>query len=295
MTDDATQDAPASAAEAEPALGAWLREGRESAGLGVEAVAAALHLDPGVITALESDDFSALGAPVFVKGHLRALAGHVGLDVDDAMRRYAATVGDSGAEPPELVVQYQQPIRRNRVAPLLTLLAVAAVIAAMVAAILLWPRGAETSAATSSAPETATQPTQDVDASTSEPESEPATNADFASRLAEARERASQSTTTSAATTPAPAAAAPVTSTATAAAGLEIRFTAECWFEVLDAEGRRLATGTAAAGDRRRIDGPRPLSVTLGVADAATLILDGEAVSIPASARRGRSARLTLP
>ena len=185
MTDDATQDAPAGATEAKQALGAWLREGRESAGLGVEAVAAALHLDPGVITALEGDDFSALGAPVFVKGHLRALAGHVGLDVDDAMRRYADTVGASGAEPPELVVQYQQPIRRNRVAPLLTLLAVLVVIAALVAAFMLWPRGEETAAATPATPEVTAEPTQVVDASTSETEPESATNADFASRLAE--------------------------------------------------------------------------------------------------------------
>ncbi len=297
MTDDATQDAAADAAEAEPALGAWLREGRESAGLGVEAVAAALHLDPGVITALESDDFSALGAPVFVKGHLRALAGHVGLDVDEAMQRYADTVGDSGAEPPELVVQYQQPIRRNRVAPLLTLLAVLAVVAALVAAFLLWPRGMETPAATAaSTTESTTEPAVErSEASTPGTGAESASaTTDFASRLAEARERASQTATEPATTAPEPVTATPASSVVSKTAGLQIRFTAECWFEVRDAEGRRLATGPAPQGDSRRLDGPRPVTVTLGVADAATLILDGEAVSIPASARRGRSARLTL-
>ncbi|MEL6446889.1 MAG: RodZ domain-containing protein [Pseudomonadota bacterium] len=297
MTDDATQDAPASAAEAESALGTWLQEGRESAGLGVEAVAAALHLDPAVITALEGDDFSALGAPVFVKGHLRALAGHVGLDVDEAMQRYADTVGDSGAEPPELVVQYQQPIRRSRAVPLLTLLAVLAVVAALVATFLLWPRGAETPAAAAASTAEATVASADerVEATTPETGDQPeSTNADFASRLAEARERASQSTTAPATAAPKPVTATPASSVVSKVSGLEIRFTAECWFEVLDAEGRRLATGTAAPGDSRRLDGPRPLSVTLGVADAATLILDGETVSIPASARRGRSARLTL-
>lgn len=296
MTDDATQDPEAGAAEAGPGLGDWLREGRESAGLSVEAVAAALHLDPVVITALERDDFSTLGAPVFVKGHLRALAGHVGLDADEAMRRYAETAGDSGSEPPELVVHYQQPIRRRRVAPLLTLLAVLGVIAALVAAFLLWPRSAETPvAAEPSATDAATEspPPQSVDAAA--PETEPATaNTDFASRLAEARERASQSTSAPTTTAPTAVNATPAVSAVAANSGLEIRFTAECWFEVRDAEGRRLATGTAAAGDTRRLDGPRPLTVTLGVADAASLTLDGDPVSIPANVRRGRSARLTL-
>lgn len=322
MSDDVTQAPGEAAAETETgqdatadddALGVWLRAGREAAGLGHEAVAAALHLDPGVIAALEADDFAALGAPVFVKGHLRALAGHLGLDAEEALRRYTSTAGTSGTEPPELVVQYQQPLRRNRVQPVLVGLAGIAGLAIVVALILFFVGGAgfgggravsQPPAADASNVEVPTSASVERFASSTDAptgseapamtEEADTPSADFASRLAEARARSTQAPTAAVAQTPAGATTSPPTRAAAAGSGLELTFSEACWYEVRDAEGTRLATGTAAPGDTRRVDGPRPLSLTLGVADAATLTLDGAPVDIPASARRGRSARLTL-
>lgn len=54
--------------------GARLREARERAGLGVEDVAAQLHLDRHTVDGLEADNFDRLPAPTFVRGYLRAYA-----------------------------------------------------------------------------------------------------------------------------------------------------------------------------------------------------------------------------
>ena len=51
--------------------GAELARERERQGLTEQQVAEQLNLDVSVIHWIENDDFAALGAPVFAKGHLR--------------------------------------------------------------------------------------------------------------------------------------------------------------------------------------------------------------------------------
>ena len=51
--------------------GVQLRRAREAKGLLVHDIAQELHLDEWMLQALEEDDFTALGAPVFAKGHMR--------------------------------------------------------------------------------------------------------------------------------------------------------------------------------------------------------------------------------
>jgi cytoskeleton protein RodZ len=59
-------------------IGARLRAGREKLGLTVFQTAEKLHVDSRVVDALESDDFAALGAPVYARGHIRHYAELVG-------------------------------------------------------------------------------------------------------------------------------------------------------------------------------------------------------------------------
>jgi len=63
--------------------GSRLRLARESHGLSEQQAAEALNLDPMVVTVLEANDFAALGAPVFVRGHLRRYAGFLGLPEEE--------------------------------------------------------------------------------------------------------------------------------------------------------------------------------------------------------------------
>jgi cytoskeleton protein RodZ len=59
-------------------IGKQLRAARERMGLGVSQAAEQLHVDEKVIDALETGTFKALGAPVYVRGHLRHYAELVG-------------------------------------------------------------------------------------------------------------------------------------------------------------------------------------------------------------------------
>ncbi|TLZ15741.1 MAG: helix-turn-helix domain-containing protein, partial [Gammaproteobacteria bacterium] len=67
--------------------GARLRDAREKQGLTLAQAAESLHLDPRTLEALEAEDFAALGADVYVRGHLR---------------RYAELIGESPAQLQEL-------------------------------------------------------------------------------------------------------------------------------------------------------------------------------------------------
>jgi len=72
------------------AIGETLRRARERTGLDVEQAAGRLHVDAAVIRALEEGRFSALGAPVFVRGHLRRYAELLGEPDAPLQARYAA-------------------------------------------------------------------------------------------------------------------------------------------------------------------------------------------------------------
>ena len=76
-----------------PSPGARLRAARERKGLTLPEAADALRLDHTLLEAIERDDFAALGAPVFAKGHLRKYAALVGEPADDILLAYHQHVG----------------------------------------------------------------------------------------------------------------------------------------------------------------------------------------------------------
>lgn len=82
------------------AIGETLRAARERTGLEVGQAAERLHVDAAVIEALESGRFAALGAPVFVRGHLRRYAELLGEPDAPLQARYAAL--QESAIPPDL-------------------------------------------------------------------------------------------------------------------------------------------------------------------------------------------------
>ena len=67
--------------------GAALRQAREAAGLSVEQVATQLRMTVRAVANLESDDWSSLGAPVFVRGQLRSYARLLGVDLGPMMEQ----------------------------------------------------------------------------------------------------------------------------------------------------------------------------------------------------------------
>ncbi len=62
--------------------GAALKQAREAAGMSVEQAASQLHMTVRSVANLEAGDWSALGAPVFVRGQLRSYARLLGVDIE---------------------------------------------------------------------------------------------------------------------------------------------------------------------------------------------------------------------
>ena len=254
-----------SAAEADVAglptdPGSRLRRQREQAGLTEQQVADQLNLDSGIVGALERNDYAMLGAPVFVRGHIRRYATLVGADPAEILAAYDRS--RSGPDQPSLVPRSREEMRpmrtreRARVVPRLAAGAAVLLLAGGVAAWLAtqglrwpWAAAAKTAAATPIAQS-----------------STPAVAGGVA---------APTSTTT----------AASVAGSAVPAGRVSVlfRFSADSWIEVYDAAGQTVLYDLGKAGTQRPVSGAAPLNVTLGNAPAVAMDVHGRPAVVPAA------------
>ncbi|WP_354678753.1 DUF4115 domain-containing protein, partial [Cupriavidus plantarum] len=93
----------------------------------------------------------------------------------------------------------------------------------------------------------------------------------------------------------APAATAATAASAAAGGDVELRFSADTWYEVRDRNGKVVLGGTAKAGDVVTGGGAAPYKVVIGnVKGVESLRRNGAPVDFK-SADRNNVARLTLP
>lgn len=301
--------------------GARLREARERAGWTRESFAEELKLPPARLARLEADDFEAFGPPVFVRGYLRRCAVLLHLPPEEVLALYETAAG-AAATPAEIGLPPGRPPRANRpgwVGSALVVVLVAAVLAGG-----WWffgPSGEEPApvarrpAPEKLAPLTIEPPRAEI------PQDEPAATAEEvlvaatppaglpadveAGRAAvEAPVPVGQDAPPEAAATVEDALAAAVGSEqavppemAVISAGqadIRVRLLEDCWLEIIDAEGRRLAYRLGRAGEVTRVRGTAPVSVFLGNAEGVELTVDGETVAVRPAARRDGTARLTV-
>src|SRR5690606_5877150 len=97
---------------------------------------------------------------------------------------------------------------------------------------------------------------------------------------------------TAAAETPAPAASAPVTPAAGEAL-VNLQFTADCWTQLTDANGKVLLSALKRRGDSVELAGKAPLELRLGYARGVVVLVNGQAVDV-APFIHGETARLKL-
>jgi cytoskeleton protein RodZ len=258
--------------------GARLRRQRELADLSEQFVAEQLNLDVSAVTALEQDDFAALGAPVFARGHLKRYAALLGLAEDEILGAYERSRAQLGQPtlipksrlemPPE-----RGPARWPWIVGSLLLFLMAAGIAAYVSEYGLrlpgWPfgRGSATSGATESTDASAMLPAPVA--------ATPSRQVTDAPSVAPALQAAGS----------AAAATAPGSVPADLPPGhvmLQLRFAADSWVEIYDGSGKAVLYDLGQAGTDRTVSGTAPLSVTLGNAPAVTLQANGRAVNLPA-------------
>jgi len=248
------------------AIGARLRAAREKRGLTILQAAERLHVDARVLEALEAQDFAALGAEVYARGHLRRYADSVGESVAELQDLYAA--GTRAAQPDLTRIPRGsvEPDSARYMLPVLLL-----VVCCALAGVLWWvldlPRekaqtvlAATPASVTTPAAETPAPPAAAPGAGAAAPPSAPEGSAAVAA--GEAR--------------------------------LALTFSAASWVEVSDAGGRRLLQGLIDAGAARTLSGASPLRVILGNAKGVALQVNGRPVALAGLVRRDGSARLLI-
>lgn len=80
------------------AIGTMLRDARVERGEEIGEVADALKIRRSHVVAMESENFSALGAAPYVRGHLRNYARHLGLDADQVVALWDTEHGGLSVE-----------------------------------------------------------------------------------------------------------------------------------------------------------------------------------------------------
>lgn len=295
--------------------GARLRAARERLGLSVQQVADRLRLNPRVIEGIEADDYSAVGAPVYVRGHLRRVANLVGESESEIEALFRA--GDTPKGMPDLtriVTQKyrgtQQQQRRLGTWPMVLI-----GLLILLGGLVWWamqqapraPRGTQVldipvnggnaPAAPAPATTTITVPATNTVAPARNKEP-PATQAPAPSP--NVRPIVTKAAAAIGATPDNPAVTTPAARTApasTAAAGgdrLALHFKDDSWVEVYDADGSRLYYDVGSAGTVHELAGTGPWRVVLGNGDAVTLQVNGRAVNLSRELRETPNVRLTL-
>lgn len=270
--------------------GKRLRAARRDNDISIGDIAKELHLDETKVRALEENNFDVLGAPVFAKGHLKKYAELVGVAVDDILSDYYKLNRSAGAPP---VVGPRRVRHRDwSLGPWIAGL----LVAILVAATAYWWLTEQPLQSISADDEPAglapfaedaiddAQPADEVANEVAEPVAEPPVETERAE--------------TAAAAATGPAITDPVVQEAGASllpqVRVELSFAGDCWTEASDASGRRLFYDLGAAGRVVTIGGDAPLRIVLGDADNVTVRVEGRDYPIPASARSGRLARLTI-
>ena len=74
-------------------VGEYLKEAREAQGMSLDQVASLTRIQLQFLQALEDEDFVKLPEHVFTKGFVRTYARSLGIDEDEALRRFSETAG----------------------------------------------------------------------------------------------------------------------------------------------------------------------------------------------------------
>jgi cytoskeleton protein RodZ len=252
-------------------IGARLLAAREQANLSLIQAAEKLHVDPNVIHALETEQFSELGATVYLRGHLRHYAELVRESAPELLAMYAASV--QAGPPPDLTkmphAAQSGPRRGALVVTGLALMVGVGLIGSIHWVNLdLHPAAAAAATLTAAPALQAAAPTELV--------------------TAPAADRA-------AVPPPAPAARiAKAVHVPVAEASVTLKFNSSCWTEVHDAHGAQLYRAIGAAGDIANLRGAAPLKVVVGNFAVVEIQINGQAQVIPAEAQTGRTAEFLV-
>ncbi|HEX7031319.1 MAG TPA: RodZ domain-containing protein [Gammaproteobacteria bacterium] len=292
--------------------GAKLREQRERKGLTTAQLASELHVARHLLEALEENRFEDIGAPIFVKGHLRNYGRLLGLDANELVAAYEAAHQPS--DPTLVAHRPDGPIMEAAHSQAwvgwfgwLFLLVLAILLGGWWyyeqeggGELVLSPASEPVSIAT---PTLSSPPEENLDAAAQSGQAPGSSEQAGAGEPAEQdgdevaapRFVMPESPVETTATEPQPQPPAERASTPPAdGQGLVLAFAEESWVEVYDAAGRPILYDLMAAGTRRTINASGELRVFLGNADGVEVSVAGEPFDVSPFRRRDSTARFTV-
>lgn len=304
-----------------PALpGGRLRTQRERRGLTLVQVSSELHIDQHLLAALEEDNYAALGAPIFVKGHLRNYARLLGLDPVELVALYEAAQQPAD---PALVAHRADGPRMDEGRSTAWVGWFGWVFLAVLGVSLAgwWyyqqegganlvfsntfdpiPLPDETDTTSTALPETTLPAAGEDDpgaaAGTVGAQPADAAPADAGTVASVTPGEAREGTPAAAPEIrePAPVETRPVTqpSPRQGGSGLALEFTEESWVEIYDAEGRPILYDLLGPGTRREISATGQLRLFIGNTDGVQVYVGGERFNLDRHRRSDSTARFTV-
>lgn len=286
--------------------GQLLRNAREQLGWTREQVASRIHLRLTLIAAIEADTYDKHTSHTFIRGYLRAYAKLVGIPEETILAAYEKL----GLTPPDNI-DMQSFSRRSRQQAndsrlkVVTWLVILVLIGLSVA--WWWQSTARRSAGDDALAAT------EMSATVNTPEANVAPAVEVAEPvLPAASDAMSTQVLVSGATATLPvvatdaSAAVPTdvsgavstaestTTEPAKAPQLKMSFTADCWLDVKDANGKTLFSGLKKANDELVLEGPEPLKFIIGAPMAVNLEYQGKSFDM-SRYNNGRTARFSLP
>lgn len=286
--------------------GQLLRNAREQLGWTREQVASRIHLRLTLIAAIEADTYDKHTSHTFIRGYLRAYAKLVGIPEETILAAYEKL----GLTPPDNI-DMQSFSRRSRQQAndsrlkVVTWLVILVLIGLSVA--WWWQSTARRSAGDDALAAT------EMSATVNTPEANVAPAVEVAEPvLPAASDAMSTQVLVSGATATLPvvatdaSAAVPTdvsgavstaestTTESAKAPQLKMSFTADCWLDVKDANGKTLFSGLKKANDELVLEGPEPLRFIIGAPMAVNLEYQGKSFDM-SRYNNGRTARFSLP
>lgn len=286
--------------------GQLLRNAREQLGWTREQVASRIHLRLTLIAAIEADTYDKHTSHTFIRGYLRAYAKLVGIPEETILAAYEKL----GLTPPDNI-DMQSFSRRSRQQAndsrlkVVTWLVILVLIGLSVA--WWWQSTARRSAgddalaatemsATVNAPEANVAPAVEV----AEPVL-PAVSDAVSTQVVVSGATATLPVVATDASAAVPTDVSGAVSTAEStttepakAPQLKMSFTADCWLDVKDANGKTLFSGLKKANDELVLEGPEPLRFIIGAPMAVNLEYQGKSFDM-SRYNNGRTARFSLP
>lgn len=289
-------------------IGTRLKAARETKGLTILQAAEKMHVDPRILESLEAENFAALGAAVYVKGHMRHYAELVGEQTTELQELYAASTRAAPAQPDLTRISRVPPdtdITRFAGPAVVALVAIAAI------GTLWWlvsapskkplPTPLQESApggeSNMSGPESAgAEVSAPAGVGSPSPGSPPGAGGKVAKSAPVSINTAASATPAVAKTVPASTAAgaSPPPATRTKEGQLTLKFSSDSWAEVYDASGQRLFYDVGAASSAHTVKGTAPMRVVLGNASGVALEYNGRPASIPAAVMPDGSVRFVI-